>query len=133
MPDLPGMDYLAVRWVHIGCAVLSIAGFALRGALMLAGSPLLRARFVRIAPHVVDTILLLSAAWLVLQSHQYPFVQGWLTAKVVALVAYIGLGMLALRPGRPLALRAVAFAGALACAAYIVLVALARSPLAGLA
>ena len=56
--------YLWIRALHIACAALSIAGFAARGALMLAGSPLLQRRFVRVAPHVVDTLLLASAVWL---------------------------------------------------------------------
>ncbi len=118
--------YLAVRALHVGCAMLSIAGFAARGALMLAGSPLLQTRLLRVAPHVVDTVLLASALWLAWFLGQAPFVHAWLTAKVLALAAYIALGMLALRPGRSKALRAAAFCGALAAAGYIVAVALTR-------
>jgi uncharacterized membrane protein SirB2 len=118
--------YLYIRTLHIACAVVSIAGFALRGALMLAGSPLLNHRFVRIAPHVVDTVLLASAVWLAWFLGQAPFVHAWITAKVLALLAYIALGMLALRRGRSKAVRAAAFGAALAAAAYIVAVALTR-------
>lgn len=120
--------YFAVKVVHMGCAALSIAGFIARGLLMLAGSPLLETRFARVAPHVVDTVLLASALWLAWFLGQAPFVHGWLTAKVVALLGYIALGMVALRRGRTRGLRAAAFAGALACAAYIVAVALTRDP-----
>lgn len=127
------MSYLAVKWLHLSCAALSIAGFALRGVLMLAGSPLLQARFVRIAPHVVDTALLGSAVWLALFLHQYPFVDGWLTAKLAALIAYIALGSVALRRGRTRAARAWAFAAALVAAGYIVSVALTRDPRGALA
>lgn len=118
--------YLAVRALHVGCAVLSIAGFAARGALMLADSPLLQARLLRVAPHVVDTALLASALWLAWFLGQSPFEHAWLAAKVLALLAYIALGMLALRPGRRKALRAAAFCAALAAAGYIVAVALTR-------
>lgn len=118
--------YFAVRTLHVGCAVLSIAGFAVRGALMLADSPLLQARLLRVAPHVLDTVLLASALWLAWFLGQSPFVHVWLAAKVLALVAYIALGVLALRPGRTKALRAAAFCGALAAAGYIVAVALTR-------
>ena len=100
---------------------------------MLAGSPLLQARFVRIAPHVVDTALLGSAVWLALFLHQYPFVDGWLTAKLAALIAYIALGSVALRRGRTGAVRAWAFAAALVAAGYIVSVALTRDPRGALA
>lgn len=127
------MSYLAVKWLHVSCAVLSIAGFAVRGVLMLADSPLLQARFMRIAPHVVDTVLLGSAIWLALRLGQYPFADGWLTAKLLALLAYIGLGTVALRRGRTRAARAWAFAAALVAAGYIVSVALTRDPRGALA
>jgi uncharacterized membrane protein SirB2 len=121
--------YLFVKYVHVGCVVLSLAGFAARGALMLRASPLLQARFVRIAPHIVDTLLLASALWLAWMMHQAPFVHGWLTAKVLGLLAYIVLGSIALRRGRTRAVRAAAFAGALLAAGYVVAVALAKDPL----
>ena len=120
--------YLAIRALHIACAAISITGFAARGALMLAGSPLLNHRFVRIAPHVVDTLLLASAVWLAWFLGQTPFVHGWITAKVFALLAYIVLGMVALKRGRTKGVRAGAFAAALASAGYIVWVALTRDP-----
>lgn len=120
--------YLLVKYVHVTSVVLSIAGFVARGGLMLAGSPILQARFVRIAPHIVDTVLLTSAIWLAWMMHQYPFVHGWLTAKVLGLVAYIVLGMVALRRGRTKAMRAWAFAGALLAVAYVVAVALTKDP-----
>lgn len=121
--------YLLVKYVHVGSVVLSLAGFAARGALMLAGSPLLQARFVRLAPHVVDTVLLASAAWLAWMLQQYPFVHGWLTAKVLGLLAYIVLGTVALRRGSTKGVRAAALAAALLAAAYVVAVALTRQPL----
>jgi uncharacterized membrane protein SirB2 len=123
------MQYLALKWIHLACAILSISGFALRGVLMLLDSPLLATRFARIAPHVVDTVLLASALWLAVLIGQYPFVHGWLTAKVLALIAYIVLGTVALKRGRSKPVRAAAFALALLAAAYIVSVALTRDPL----
>jgi uncharacterized membrane protein SirB2 len=124
------MDYLAIRAIHVACAALSIAGFAVRGVLMLRGSPLLQARFARIAPHVVDSLLLASAIALAWSSGQYPFEQAWLTAKVLALAAYIVLGSIALKRGRTQRTRAIAFVLALCTVSYIVAVALTRRPLA---
>ena len=130
---MSGSAYLLAKSLHVGAVALSITGFAARGALMLRGSRLLEARFVRVAPHVVDTVLLASALWLAWLIGQYPFVAGWLTAKVLGLLAYVALGTVALRRGRSLRVRAAAFAAALATVAYIVCVALthdARGPLA---
>jgi uncharacterized membrane protein SirB2 len=120
--------YLAAKALHVGCVILSLGGFAARGALMLAGSPVLDRRFVRIAPHVVDTVLLASALWLCWLLGQYPFVDGWLTAKVAGLVAYILLGAIALRRGRTRGVRVAALVGAVAAAVYIVAVAMTHDP-----
>jgi uncharacterized membrane protein SirB2 len=120
--------YVLVKYLHLTCAILSLIGFAARGVLMLRDSPWLNARWVRIAPHVVDTVLLASAAWLAWFVQQYPFVHPWLTAKTVGLLAYIGLGVVALKRGRSKRVRAVCFVLALAAAGYVVSVALTRDP-----
>lgn len=123
------MDYSLLKAVHVTCVGLTFALFFGRGLLMLADSPLLRSRLLRIAPHVIDTLLLTSAIGMAVASRQYPFVEGWLTAKLIALFAYIGLGSIAISRGRTTRARAIAWLLALAVFGYIVSVALARSPL----
>jgi len=122
------MDYAVLKAVHAGSAMVSFAGFAARGVLMLRQSPMLESRLARSAPHVVDTVLLASAVGLAWLSHQYPIAQAWLTAKVVALVLYIILGTIALKRGPTLRVRAFAFVFALATFLYIVAVALTHQP-----
>ena len=123
------MTYFALKHIHVTFAALSGLLFLVRGIWMLTGSQQLQRRWVRIVPHVVDTLLLASAIGLAVWSSQYPGQQSWLTAKVLALVAYIVLGTIALKRGRTRHVRAAAFAGALACFAYIVAVAVTKSPL----
>lgn len=118
--------YFAVKHLHVTCVVLSAAGFLLRGVWMLSGSPLLQHRLTRVLPHLVDSLLLLSALTLAVMIAQYPFVAGWVTAKVIGLLAYIGLGTVALKRGRTVAGRALAFAAALVVYAWIVSVALTK-------
>jgi uncharacterized membrane protein SirB2 len=120
------VNYLALKHLHVTCAVLSGSFFLLRGLWMLTDSPLLQRRWVRVVPHVVDTLLLATALVLVFWSGQYPFVQPWLTAKVLALMAYIVLGTVALKRGRTKGVRTLALVAALAVFAYIVAVALTR-------
>ncbi|MCB1719271.1 MAG: SirB2 family protein [Candidatus Competibacteraceae bacterium] len=122
------MTYLTLKHIHITAVTLSGALFLLRGLWMLLNSPRLQQRWVRIVPHLIDTVLLASAIAMVLISAQYPFVQSWLTAKVLALLVYIALGMLALKPHRPKAVRVVCWLAALAVFGYIVLVALRHNP-----
>lgn len=121
------MDYAHIRALHIACASLSITLFVLRGALQLTGRNWRRWRWLRIAPHVNDTVLLSAAVALALTSHQYPVAQPWLTAKVLALLVYIGIGGVALGADTPARLRVLAFVASLATVAYIVVVALTRS------
>ena len=120
--------YVALRELHIACVVLSYAGFVVRGVWMMRDAPLLAARWVRIAPHVNDTLLLATAIALAVMSGQYPLQQGWLTAKVIALVLYIALGMVALRPGRTRTRRVAAWIAAQLVFLYIVAVAVTRNP-----
>ena len=122
------MDYAALKPLHIACVVLSYGGFVVRGVWMMRDSPLLAARWVRIVPHVNDTLLLASAIGLAVMSGQYPLQQGWLTAKVIALVVYIALGMVALRPGRARACRVATWVAAQVVFLYIVAVAVTRNP-----
>ncbi|MDA8256430.1 MAG: SirB2 family protein, partial [Betaproteobacteria bacterium] len=89
--------YLAVKYVHVLSVVLSLTGFFLRGILMMRDSPLLGARWIRVLPHINDTVLLIAALTLAALTHQYPFVVDWVTAKVFGVIAYIILGTLALR------------------------------------
>lgn len=117
------MNYELLKTVHVSCVALSGTGFFLRGLLMLARSPWLAARPVKVLPHIVDSLLLASAIGLALSLHQYPFVHAWLTAKVLGLFAYILLGVLALRPGRSISLRCVSWLAALLVFVYIVSVA----------
>lgn len=120
------MSYLTIKYLHMTCAALSGTLFFARGMLMLADSPLLQRRPMKILPHLIDTVLLTSALIMVFWSRQYPFVQPWLTAKVLALIAYIVIGSIAIKRGKTKGGRTAAFVVALLLFGYIVKVALTR-------
>ena len=124
-------DYAAIKQVHMAAAGVSLALFVLRGAWRFASPERLAARWVRVVPHVIDTVLLASALWLAW--HIGSGAAPWIAAKVVALVAYILLGTIALKRGRSPAIRAGAFFAALATFGYIVSVAVTKSPWGALA
>ena len=126
------MDYGSVRAVHVGCAGISIGLFVARGAMQWGGVAWRRWRWLRIAPHINDTVLLGAAITLAVMSGQYPFVQNWLTAKVLALCAYVALGRVALGSQAPPGRRRIAFVAAMLSVSYIVGVALTRSASVGL-
>ena len=112
--------------LHVACVMLSGAGYFLRGVGMMRESSWLQDKWVRILPHVIDTTLLVSAILLAVQIRQYPLVHGWLTAKVLALAAYIVIGAVGLKYGKTRKIRIAAWLTALVVFLYIVLVALTR-------
>lgn len=120
--------YPQIKDLHIGAVIASGMLFALRGAGVQGGARWAMARPVRIASYVVDTILLLAAVCLTTILHQYPFVNGWLTAKVLLLVAYIGLGTFALKRGRTPAVRRWCLLAALAVFLFIISIAVTHDP-----
>jgi uncharacterized membrane protein SirB2 len=122
-------DYAFLKATHVTCVVLSYFGFFVRGVWMMRGAAMLHNRWVRVLPHVVDTLLLASAIALAMLLRQYPLAQPWLTAKVAGLVIYIVLGMFALRRARTRRGRIMAWLLAQAVFFYIVAVALTRNPL----
>ena len=93
-------SYATLKVVHVASAATSLVLFALRGAWMIGAPQRLKRRWVRIVPHVVDTVLLVSAIGLAVMIGNYPGTHGWLTAKVVGLIGYIVLGSIALKRGR---------------------------------
>ncbi len=122
------MTYVALKYVHVAAAAVSFALFFLRGVWMILDSPQLARRWARVVPHVNDTVLLAAGIWLAVLLRQVPGESAWLTAKLVGLVAYIALGMLALRFLRSKPQRVAAWLGALAVFGYIVGVAFTKSP-----
>ena len=123
------MTYAALKHLHVATVAISYALFVVRGVWMMRGSPMLQRKWVRVLPHVNDTVLLLAGVSLAVMISQYPFAAGWLTAKVLALIVYIGLGMVAIRRGRTRGVRIAAWIAGQLVFAYIVLVAVTKSPL----
>ena len=123
------MDLTVLKLIHITAAAVSYALFFMRGIWMVNGSPRLGERWVRIVPHVNDTLLLAAAIWMTVLIHQYPGTHAWLTAKLAALLVYIGLGTVALKRGKTQRTRLAAWLAAQAVFFYIAAVALTRNPL----
>ena len=121
-------SYLLFKSIHIHAASISIFLFIGRGLWSFWRPQDLKYAWIRILPHVVDTVLLASAITLAILSSQYPVQDDWLTAKFIALILYIALGTIALKRGRARSTRMIAFFAAIATFAYIVSVAVTRSP-----
>ncbi|SES66320.1 Uncharacterized membrane protein SirB2 [Nitrosomonas marina] len=126
------MTYSLIKMIHVSSVITSFLFFFVRGIWLIKDSPILHQRWVRILPHIVDTVLLTSAITLAFKIQQSPFVDAWLTAKVIGILVYISLGMVAMRFGKTRQTRIKAWIAAECVFIYIVLVALTKSPVLGL-
>jgi len=122
------MDYASIKLVHQSAVILSATGFAVRGVASLRGAQWTRSRLAKTVPHVVDTVLLVSALALATLLHLNPVHAPWLMAKIAGLLCYIGLGMVALRPRYSVRTRSVAWVLALLVLAWIASVAVFKTP-----
>jgi uncharacterized membrane protein SirB2 len=122
------MSYLILKNLHLATIAVTLTLFLVRGVWMMTDSPRLQARWVRIVPHANDTLLLASGIALAVLIQQYPLVHGWLTAKLLALIAYIVLGTLALKRGKTKSRRIAAWVAALLVFGYMLAVARTHDP-----
>jgi uncharacterized membrane protein SirB2 len=109
--------------------MISYTLFFLRGIWMLNNSCIMQQRWIKIAPHLVDSLLILSAILLAYSIGQYPFHDTWLTVKFLTLLLYIWLGSIALHYGRTKVQRLLAWLTAQAVFACIVVIAIHHTPL----
>ncbi|HSG51628.1 MAG TPA: SirB2 family protein [Rheinheimera sp.] len=119
--------YMAFKHLHLLLAVISVSFLVVRFVMNLKSAAILQKRFFKIAPHVIDTFLLLSAIMLMITIQQYPFVNAWLTEKLIAVLAYIALGVMAFK-GRTAMIRWMCFLGSFGWLALAVRVAISKQP-----
>jgi uncharacterized membrane protein SirB2 len=121
--------YPQIKAVHVAAVIASGLLFLLRGAAIQLGASWAMAAPLRYVSYSIDTVLLTAALMLATILHQFPFVQGWLTVKVILLVCYVVLGSFALKRGRTRAVRTSCWIAALLVYLFIVSVARAHHPL----
>jgi len=122
------MDYGVLKMIHESAVTLSFAGFFARGIGMLGDAAWVRHRVSKTLPHLVDTVLIVSAVWLAWLLRLTPSNAPWISAKIAGLLVYIGIGMVALRFGRTKGVRASAWVLAMLVFAWIVSVAITKDP-----
>jgi len=121
--------YLEIRAVHIGAVAASgLLLFVRAVSFNVAEARWVMSWPVKLVSYTIDTVLLTAALMLTTVIRQYPFVDSWLTMKLLLLVAYILLGYRALRGGT-VAVRWASLAGAAVVYAFIISIATAHNPL----
>ncbi len=120
--------YPQVKWTHVHAALCSGALFSLRGGASLLGARWPRHWLPRYASYTIDTILLTAATMLFSMLPGAVFANGWLGVKVVLVVVYIALGILAMRERLPRRRRVAFYLAALATFLTIYGIARAHDP-----
>ena len=121
--------YPLFKHLHMTCVGLSVLLFTARGLGMLVDAQWIRNKLMRVLPHIIDTVLLLSAIALVIILQAYPFQSGWVNAKIIGLIVYIALGVVALKKVKTKKVRATAFILGLITVGYIASVAVTHNPM----
>lgn len=128
------MPYMAIKHAHMMFAIISITLFMLRAWLAVPAPERIKSKLLKIAPHIIDTLLLAMGVWLAVLTKQIPFDNSpWLTAKVIGLVLYIIVGTIAIKRGKTRSQRLIATFASIAIFAYIYGAAISKSPLSWLA
>ncbi len=122
------MDYVSIKLLHQSAVALSGLGFVVRGIASFRGAQWTQSRLAKTLPHMVDTVLLASAVALAAMLHLNPLHTPWLLSKLLGLLLYIGLGIVAMRPRFGLKMRGIAWALALAVLSWIISVAVLKNP-----
>lgn len=122
------MPYEAFKHIHMTLALLTLLSFIVRSLLAFANSSLRHKKFTKIAPHILDTLFLLSAIALIIKASINPFAHLWIMAKIIGLLVYIVFGVLTMK-AKNFIQRAVFFILALTTFAYVVQVAMSKNAL----
>lgn len=118
-----------IKIIHLTAVALTFSGFIVRGVLLLRGSSLMGTAWVKKAPHMIDTILLLSGITLAWITGMNPLEQPWLATKLIALFVYIGFGMLVFRFAKTSGMQLVAWLAAITVFCFMVSVATTKNPI----
>ncbi|WP_111979497.1 SirB2 family protein [Algibacillus agarilyticus] len=120
------MPYFAIKHVHMLAVVLSVSLLIFRYVLICRDSAMINKKVLKIMPHVIDTILLVSAFGLMFTIQQYPFQTPWLTEKLLLVIAYIGFGFYTIKNTANAKVRALTLGASIACIAVIIHLAMSK-------
>lgn len=123
------MSFASIKIIHLCCIAISYSLFAMRGFWSFNGSPMLQRQYVKVMPHMVDTVLLASAISLAAMLGISPLNTPWLSVKIIALLLYIVLGSIAIKRGKTRKVKFIAWIAAQLVFLYIVATAITHNPM----
>jgi uncharacterized membrane protein SirB2 len=105
--------YLPIKHIHLSLVAFSVLFFIMRVGLMFAGRGIHQLKWAKLTSRIVDTLLLVSALTLCFIINQYPFVDGWISEKVISVIVYIILAYVALYRAKTIKSKLLSTIGAL--------------------
>ena len=117
--------YPALKHSHLLFVAISILLFEYRFILKMMKKT--TGKTLKIVPHVNDTLLLATGISLAYIAQINPIHQIWLGSKIVALLFYIGFGMMALKSKGNKSI--MGYILATACFVFILFTAITKNPL----
>lgn len=127
--ELLSSFYPVIKHFHFTSITISVLFFMIRFVLQWQQSPLMDKKIVKKAPYVVDAILLFSGLVLCIAIRQYPFIDSWVTEKLLAVGAYIFLTIIAMRTDKGRLFKIFAAVGALSWVYYAAKIAITKHAL----
>lgn len=107
-------------------AVISIVLFTLRFIWLWKNSEQLNKKWVKIVPHINDTLLLVVGIGMAVKLSINPLEYHWLLEKILALFAYIFTGYYTLKLARNNTMRIIGYLGAMGWFMLIVRIAMTK-------
>ncbi|MBY6063397.1 invasion protein [Pseudidiomarina sediminum] len=124
------MPFIAFKHLHVSIVALSVLLFVLRFIWRSMDASVAKQKWVKIVPHIIDTLLLLTIVGMLVHWQQWPWETPWLLNKLVGLVGYIVFGLIAMKAQRAW-LRYGAFVVAMGWIAMLLHVAYSKQALLG--
>jgi uncharacterized membrane protein SirB2 len=121
--------YMMFKHLHLTALGLSVVMLTLQFIGHTFDMKFKDAKWLKIVPHIVYTILLGSAIGLCIVLNQYPFVDAWVTSKLIGLVLYVLMATLIVKWARNNAMRVVGYIGALTWLLITMQVAFSKTPI----
>jgi uncharacterized membrane protein SirB2 len=83
--------YIAIKHAHLTIILLTFVFFIVNFALTLKDSPLKENKILKIGPHILYTLFVITFIYMVSVNplKLYPFVNGWASSKLGGFVLYV--------------------------------------------
>jgi len=118
--------YVLLKFGHVSCVVISGSLFIYRFTRLNRQPDRPLPKVLKILPHINDTVLLACAVGMLFVAHINPITTPWLSAKILALIAYIVIGAICMRSQPGSRQQTLSFVAAISVFAYILLVGLGK-------